>query len=108
MLQAELRHASITVAEKLNEYCDGKGVKTSQFALAWALANPIVSSVIIGPRTMEQFEDNITALNYQLTAEDEAFVDSLVPPGEHSGFGFQDDAYPFSGRHISEIQDERP
>ena len=57
---------------------------------------------------MEQFEDNITALNYQLTAEDEAFVDSLVPPGEHSGFGFQDDAYPFSGRHISEIQDDRP
>ena len=108
MLQAELRDASITVAEKLNTYCESKGVKTSQFALAWALANPIVTSVIIGPRTLEQFHDNITALDYQLTAEDEAFVDTLVPPGEHSGFGFQDDAYPFSGRHLSEIQNDRP
>lgn len=108
MIQAELRDASIMVGEKLNEYCDSKGVKTSQFALAWALANPIVSSVIIGPKTIEQFSDNIAALDYVVTPEDEQFVDSLVPPGEHSGFGFQDDAYPFSGRHDSEIQDDRP
>lgn len=108
MLQAELRDASLTVAEKLNSYCDAKGVKTSQFALAWALANPIITSVIIGPRTMEQFNDNLTALSYTVTPEDEAFVDSLVPPGEHSGFGFQDNAYPFSGRHSTEIQDDRP
>ena len=52
--------------------------------------------------------DNIAALDYVLTPEDEGFVDSLVPPGEHSGFGFQDDAYPFSGRHETEIQNDRP
>ncbi len=108
MLQAELRDESILVGEKLNEYCEAKGVRTSQFALAWALANPIVTSVIIGPRTMEQFDDNMDALNYKLTSEDEEFVDSIVPPGEHSGFGFQDDAYPFSGRHSAEIQEDRP
>lgn len=108
MLQAELRDASIEVGQRLNAYCEAKGVKTSQFALAWALANPIVTSVIIGPRTMDQFDDNIQALDYVLTPEDEEFVDSLVPPGEHSGFGFQDDAYPFSGRHDKEIQEDRP
>ena len=33
-----------------------------------------------------------------ITPDDEAFVDSLVPPGEHSGKGFQDSAYPILGR----------
>lgn len=108
MLQAELRDESIIVAQQLNEYCKSKGVATSQFALAWAMANPIVTSVIIGPRTMQQFDDNVAALEYTVTVEDEEFVNSIVPPGEHSGVGFQDDAYPFSGRHSCEIQDDRP
>ena len=30
--------------------------------------------------------------------EDEAFIDSVIPPGEHSGKGFQDVAYPVTGR----------
>jgi hypothetical protein len=38
------------------------------------------------------------ALNIEITAEDEAFVDSVIPPGEHSGKGFQDSAYPVLGR----------
>ena len=98
MMQAEWRDASLDVAQRLNEYCTQRGVSTSQFALAWCLANPIVTSIILGPRTMSQFEDNLASLTVNITAEDEAFVDGLVPPGEHSGRGFQDSAYPITGR----------
>ena len=70
----------------------------SQFALAWCLANPIVTSVILGPRTMDQLVDNLGCLDVQITPEDETFIDSLVPPGEHTGKGFQDSAYPILGR----------
>ncbi|MEM9955098.1 MAG: aldo/keto reductase [Chloroflexota bacterium] len=38
----------------------------SQVALAWLRAQPMVSSVIIGARTLEQFEDNIAAANVDL------------------------------------------
>jgi len=107
MQQAELRDASIEVAGKLNAYCDQRGVETSQFVLAWTIANPIVTSVIIGPRTMDQLDDNLLSLDIEITDEDERFVDSLVPPGEHSGFGFQDQAYPISGRHACEQQQDR-
>ena len=48
--------------------------------------------------TFAQYEDNLRGIDLSLTAEDEAFVDSLVPPGEHSGKGFQDPAYPVTGR----------
>ncbi len=98
MREAELRDESFAVSQKLVEHCRKKGVTASQFATAWVLANLIVTSVILGPRTMEQFDDNLGCVNVTITAEDEAFVDALVPPGEHSGKGFQDPAYPVTGR----------
>ena len=98
MTQAELRPASIEIARQIAVHCQTKGCTASQFALAWVLASPILTSVIIGPRTMEQFEDNIRCLDVVITPDDETLIDSLVPPGEHSGFGFQDDAYPVTGR----------
>jgi len=98
MREAELRDESFAVSQQLHAYCQKKGVPTTQFAIAWCLANPILTSVILGPRTMEQFDDNVGALQVSITAEDESFVDRLIPPGEHSGKGFQDVAYPVTGR----------
>ena len=98
MKQAELRDASIEISQQIVAHCDKKGVGASQFALAWVLANPIVTSVILGPRTIEQFDDNTGCLQVTITDEDEDFIDSLVHPGEHSGKGFQDTAYPITGR----------
>ena len=98
MKQAEIRPASFEVAQAMTAYCEKKGVSPSRFAIAWCMANPIVTSVIVGPRTFEQFEDNFGSIEVTITDDDESFVDSLVPPGEHSGFGFQDSAYPIEGR----------
>lgn len=98
MQEAELRDASLEVAGRLDDYCQKKGCATSAFALAWCLANPILTSVICGPRTLSQFEDNLHGLEVTITAEDEAFVNQLVPPGEHTGRGFPDPAYPVTGR----------
>lgn len=98
MKEAELRDESFEVSQKIAAYCQQRGVAITQFALAWCMANPILTAAILGPRTMEQFDDNFGALNVTITAEDEAFVDSVIPPGEHSGKGFQDVAYPVTGR----------
>ncbi len=98
MQQAELRDASLEISQRLITHSEQKACSPSQFALAWCLANPILTSVIVGPKTEAQFDDNMQSLNVEITAEDEAFVDSLVPPGEHSGKGFQDSAYPITGR----------
>jgi aryl-alcohol dehydrogenase-like predicted oxidoreductase len=96
--EAELRDESLAISQQLADHCRSKDCPPSQFALAWCLANPIITSIILGPRTMEQFDDNVAALNVAITAEDEAFVDRLVPPGEHSGMGFRDPLYPVTGR----------
>lgn len=96
--QTELRDESFVVAEKLKPLAEAHGKTLTQFALAWVLANKIVTSAIIGPRTMEQLEDNLGALGWSLTPEDEKAVDALVPPGEHTGKGYNDPAYPVRGR----------
>ena len=60
--------------------------------------SPVVTSVIMGPRTLEQFQDNCGALDVSISSDDEKFIDSLVPPGEHAGRGCQDPAFPIDGR----------
>ena len=52
-----------------------RGVTVPQVALAWLLAQPIVSSVIIGARTMAQFEDNMAAAHLELNAEELSLLD---------------------------------
>lgn len=47
----------------------------SQVALAWILAQPVVTSPIIGPRTIEQLEDNLGALQVQLAPEQRNRID---------------------------------
>lgn len=102
MLQAELRDDSLIAARQLADYArHTKGCEPGHLAIAWCLANPILTSVILGPRTMEQFDDNLRALDITVTEADEAFINSLVPPGEHTGKGFQDSAYPILGRPAS-------
>jgi len=98
MMQAEWRQASLDLSQEIGSYCSEKGVAPTHFALAWCLANPIITSVIVGPRTKEQFDDNLKCLDVEISEQDEAFIDNLVPPGEHSGHGFQDTAYPVTGR----------
>jgi aryl-alcohol dehydrogenase-like predicted oxidoreductase len=96
--QTELREESYEVAQELRPLAEAHGCTLSQFALAWVLANPVVTSAIVGPRTMEQLEDNLPALEVKLTAEDEAAVDALVPSGWKTGRGYNDPNYPVRGR----------
>ena len=94
----EFREESLVIAQKLQAYVADKGVSLAQFATAWVLANPRVSSVIAGPRTLAQWQDYLPATAYKVTAQDEEMVNSLVKPGHPSTPGFTDPAYPLNGR----------
>lgn len=47
----------------------------SQLALAWMLTNPLISSPIIGPRKLEQLDDNLGATSLRLTPEEKQLLD---------------------------------
>ncbi|MGI8552933.1 MAG: aldo/keto reductase [Dehalococcoidia bacterium] len=69
------------VIEGLQPLAEAKGCTLSQFALAWCMQQPGVTSPIIGPRTMEQFEDNLVAQQVTIEAEDRARIDEVIPTG---------------------------
>lgn len=54
------------------------GASISQLALAWQLSDPVITSPIIGPRNMEQFNDNIRAVSLRLDAEEKAELDEMT------------------------------
>jgi aryl-alcohol dehydrogenase-like predicted oxidoreductase len=102
ILETEFRPESLAIAQTLKARAEKKGMTAGDFAVAWVLANPIVTSVIAGPRTLEQWESYLTALPHKLDAQDEALVDSLVRPGHPSTPGYNDPAYPLTGRPAAE------
>jgi len=53
--------------EDLGRELGGRSV--SQVALAWLLANPVITAPIIGPRSLEQLQDNLGAVEFKLPAE---------------------------------------
>jgi aryl-alcohol dehydrogenase-like predicted oxidoreductase len=97
-METEFREESFAIAATLKEHASKSARSLTQFALAWMWANPIVSTVIAGPRTLEQWNDYVAALGTAWTPEDEALVDKLVPPGHPSTPGYTDPQYPFYGR----------
>jgi len=51
------------------------GKSISQIAFAWLLSDPLITSPIIGPRTLEQLEDNLGAIGLRLTGDEKQFLD---------------------------------
>ncbi|HEV3062456.1 MAG TPA: aldo/keto reductase [Vicinamibacterales bacterium] len=70
------------VLDVLSTVAARHGVSVAQIALAWLLGNTAVTSVIIGARRLAQLEDNLKAIDVQLSAEDLKALDdvSKVPP----------------------------
>jgi aryl-alcohol dehydrogenase-like predicted oxidoreductase len=69
----------INAYEKL---CAEMGEKPASIALAWLLHNPVVTAPIIGPRTIEQLDESLCALEIKLSDEVLKKLDAIWPgPG---------------------------
>ena len=57
-----------------------RNVSGYALALAWCMAQPGVTSAIIGPRTVEQLTDSLLALQISISPEEKQTLDQLSPP----------------------------
>jgi L-glyceraldehyde 3-phosphate reductase len=59
-----------------------RGQKVSQLALAWALRDPRVTSLVIGASSVAQLEENVVALdNVAFTADELKEIDTYAVEG---------------------------
>ena len=57
-----------------------RGASSAQLALAWLLAKPYVSSVLLGANKASQLEDNLAAADLRLGSDALAELDQLTTP----------------------------
>jgi aryl-alcohol dehydrogenase-like predicted oxidoreductase len=72
------------VLDRIMEISEEKSCTPAQFALAWCMNKPGITCPIIGPRTIEQLEDNLGALEVNITDSDNKKIDEVAVPGHHT------------------------
>ena len=71
----------LEAVDRLAEVAEQANLTLVELALAFVLAHPAVTAPIIGPRTMEHLESQLTAAEVTLDAATLDRIDEIVPPG---------------------------
>jgi aryl-alcohol dehydrogenase-like predicted oxidoreductase len=77
--EGENLEANMRLAAKVREIAEDKGITPAQLALAWVLARGEEIVPIPGTRRREYLEENVAAIETELTEEDIARIDREVP-----------------------------
>jgi aryl-alcohol dehydrogenase-like predicted oxidoreductase len=80
-LSLAVNQRKLDAVEQLAELAEKAGITLIQLAIAFVLRHPAVSSVIIGPRTMEHLESQLAAADVELPDDVLDRIDEIVPPG---------------------------
>ncbi len=71
----------------MRKIAEAKGATVARVALAWLLHQPVVTSVIIGAKRVDQLEDNLGAVDVELTPEELKTLDEVSRlPDEYPGW----------------------
>ena len=92
MVDSFLNDKTYALIDELEIIAKAHETNVASVALAWVHAQPGVSSVIIGARRLSQLDDNIRAVDVNLTADELDRLDALTKPRfgfpqQHAGHG---------------------
>lgn len=100
MMEAEFYPENIQAGARFAELARERGVDPVALATAWILANDLVTSVIAGPRTLDQWLGYEAAIECRIDAELETVIDAMVRAGTTAVPQFVDPNYPVEGRVV--------
>ena len=70
------------IVDAMKKIAEERGVSVSDVALNYLLQKPAVTSLIIGVRKIDQLKANLTASDWDLTAEEVAIFDGVSRPAD--------------------------
>ncbi|MBI5842349.1 MAG: aldo/keto reductase [Chloroflexi bacterium] len=73
---------NFALLDKMDEIAKAHNAAVSQVALAWMLADPVITSPIIGATSVEQLKENFGSLNVKLAAEEADELNKMTEWGE--------------------------
>lgn len=81
------RDRAFDCIDAMRPIADAHGVSVARIALAYVLAKPFTTSVIIGAKTVEQLDDNLASVDIRLTPEEMQQLDAVSAlPAEYPGW----------------------
>ncbi|MGH7400230.1 MAG: aldo/keto reductase [Candidatus Rokuibacteriota bacterium] len=79
IFRGENLRTNVGVVERLRrEVAEPRGVPLSQIALAWVLANPAISTALVGARTPAEVDANDAGAELELSAAERATIDRIL------------------------------
>lgn len=72
---------SMDLVEKLIPLAQERGITLAELSLAWLMQRPGITAPICGPRTVEHLRSALRACEVELTTEELARIDEIIPPG---------------------------
>jgi aryl-alcohol dehydrogenase (NADP+) len=81
---------SLDAIEQLIPLAEEAGLSLTHMAMAFVMAHPGVTSAILGPRTMQQFDDLLAGAEVRLSDDLLDRIDQIVPPGTDIGLNEAD------------------
>ena len=78
--QRNAREQTWTIIDTVKSIADAHGASSSRVALSWLGAQPAVTSVILGARTVVQLTDNLGAVDLQLSSDELASLTTASAP----------------------------
>ena len=76
-VQRYMTDHNFALIDKMEKIGRAHNATVAQVAIAWMLANPVITSPIIGANTVDQLTDTIGALTVELTDEDKTVLDEM-------------------------------
>jgi aryl-alcohol dehydrogenase-like predicted oxidoreductase len=76
----QLSEQNLDRVEALIQFAESRGHTILDLAVSWLLSRPPVASVIAGATRPEQVQANAAAASWQMTPEDLAKIDAIIPP----------------------------
>jgi aryl-alcohol dehydrogenase-like predicted oxidoreductase len=76
--QKYMTEQNFVVLDKLDKIAAEHQASVTQVSLAWLLADPVITSPIIGATSLEQLDENLGALDVKLTGEEKQTLDELT------------------------------
>lgn len=81
--QKYMTEENFVLLDKLDEIASKTHATVAQVALAWLLANPVITSPIIGATTLEQLDENLGVLDVKITDEEKDVLEEVTRWADH-------------------------
>jgi aryl-alcohol dehydrogenase-like predicted oxidoreductase len=72
------KEQGFALVDHMRAMAQARGASVAQVAIAWLLAKPAVTSVLLGATKLHQLDDNLAAGDLVLTAEEAATLDAMT------------------------------